>query len=159
MTNAETRHRHANSPSSPRQRHETPRYSLPRTSMFRRLHFSSAGLESANAAHERYSYRAMNTNDAGSPQMSGAYHIDSRSSTHLQSPRINARQPTRSKPYNTNHCEEEGPTWPFASTQAVHNSGVVRARTIYAKKKTDSIMRYTKLQKIFATTCDVHKPP
>ena len=27
------------------------------------------------------------------------------------------------------------------------------------KKKTDSIMRYTKLQQMFATTCDVHKPP
>ena len=78
--------------------------------------------------------RATNTNDAGSPRTSGAYHFDSRPSTHLQSPRVNARQPTRSKPYNTNHCEEEGPTWPFASTQAVHNSGVVRARTIYAKK-------------------------
>ena len=32
LTNAETRHRHANSPSSPRQRHETPRYSLRKTS-------------------------------------------------------------------------------------------------------------------------------
>ena len=31
------------------------RHSLPMTSMFRRVHFSSAGLESANAAHERYS--------------------------------------------------------------------------------------------------------
>ena len=157
MTNAETRHRHDNSSSSRRERHKTPRYSLPRTSMFRRFHFSSAGLESANAAHERCSYRATNTNDAGSPQISGAYHFDSRSSTHLQSPRINASQPARSKPYNTNHREEEGPTWPFASTQAVHNSGVVRARTIYAKNRFH--MRYTKLQKMFATTCDVHKPP
>ena len=26
-------------------------------------------------------------------------------------------------------------------------------------KKTDSIMRYKKLQKMFATTCGVHKPP
>ena len=26
-------------------------------------------------------------------------------------------------------------------------------------RKTDSIMRYTKLQKMFATTCGVHKPP
>ena len=25
--------------------------------------------------------------------------------------------------------------------------------------KTNSIMRYTKLRKMFATTCDVHKPP
>ena len=40
--------------------------------------------------------------------MSGAYHFDSRSSTHMQSPRINARQPTQSKPYNTNHLREEG---------------------------------------------------
>ena len=31
--------------------------------------------------------------------MSGAYHFDSRSSTHLQSPRNNASQPTQSKPY------------------------------------------------------------
>ena len=101
--------------------------------------------------------RVIQTRDAGYPKPSGAYHFDSSSSTHLQSPRNNASQPTRSKPYSTNHCEEEGPTWPFASTQTVHNSGVVRARTIYAK--TDSIMRYTKLQKMFATTCGVHKPP
>ena len=79
--------------------------------------------------------RATSTNDAGSPQMSSAYHFDFISSTHLQSPRINARQPTWSKLYNTNHFNEEGPTWPFASTQAVHNSGVVRARTIYAKNR------------------------
>ena len=26
-------------------------------------------------------------------------------------------------------------------------------------QKTESIMRYTELQKMFATTCDVHKPP
>ena len=26
-------------------------------------------------------------------------------------------------------------------------------------KKKDSIMRYTKLQKMVVTTCDVHKPP
>ena len=32
LTNAESRHRNANWPSSPGQRHETPRYSLPRTS-------------------------------------------------------------------------------------------------------------------------------
>ena len=46
---------------------------------------------------------ATSTNDAGSPQMSGAYQFDSRSSTHLQSPRNNARQPTRSKPYSAPH--------------------------------------------------------
>ena len=133
--------------------------------MFRRFHFSSAGLESANAAHERYSklsdehercwispdvrcislrFQIINTPAKSKNQ-------------HLQSPRINARQPTRPKPYNTNHCEEEGPTWPFAPAQAVHNSGLVRARTIYAKK--DSIMRYTKIRKMFATTCEVHTPP
>ena len=131
-------------------------YSLPRTSMFRRFHFSSAGLESANAAHERYSYRAANTNDAGSPQMSGAYHFDSRSSTHVQSPRNNASQPTRSKPYSTNHREQEDPTWPFALSRAVYNSGVMCAKTILRKKTPCGIQNYKKL---FATTCDVHKPP
>ena len=130
MTNAETRHRHANSPSSRRQRHETPRYSLHRTSMFRRFTSRQLGLSRPTPPMSATLNRATNRNDAGSPQMSGAYHFDSRSSTQLQSPRINARQPTRSKPYNTNHCEEEGPTWPFASTQAVHNSGVY----IYIKK-------------------------
>ena len=102
--------------------------------MFRRFHFSSAGLESANAAHERYSYRATNTNDAGSPQMSGAYHFDSRSSTHLQSPRINASQRTRSKPDSKSHREEEDPSWPFALSRAVYNSGVMRAKTIDEKR-------------------------
>ena len=58
--------------------------------------------------------RATNTGDAGHPQTSGAYHFGSSSSTHLQSPRFNASQPTPSKPYSTNHREEEDPTWPFA---------------------------------------------
>ena len=78
--------------------------------------------------------RATNTNDAGSPQTSGAYHSDSRSSTHLQSPRINASQPTRSKPYSTNHREQEDPTWPFALSRAVFNSGVMRAKNNLRKK-------------------------
>ena len=101
--------------------------------------------------------RLTRTCDDGQHQKSGAYHFDSRSSTHLRSPRTNARQLTRSKPYNTNHCDEEGPTWPLASTQAVHNSGVVFARTIYAKNGLHNAVY--KLQKMFATTCDVHKLP
>ena len=51
---------------------------------FEEYHFSSAGLESANAAHERHSY----TSDAHEwrrlPQTSGAYHFDSSQPTHLQ---------------------------------------------------------------------------
>ena len=86
--------------------------------------------------------RATNTNDAGSPQTSGAYHFDSRSSTHLQSPRINASQPTRSKPYCTNLREEEDPTWPFASSQAVYNSGVKCSRTNLRKKTPCGIQNY-----------------
>ena len=100
--------------------------------------------------------RETNMNDAGSPQMSGAYHFDSRSSTHLQGPRINASQPTRSKPYSTNHREEEDSTWPFASSRAVYNSGVMCAKTILRKKTPCGIQNY---KKMFATTCDVHKPP
>ena len=65
--------------------------------------------------------------------MSGAYHFDSRSSTHLQSPRNKASQRTRSKPYRTNHREQEDPTWPFALSRAVFNSGVLRAKTILRK--------------------------
>ena len=78
--------------------------------------------------------RETNMNDAGSPQTSAAYHFDSRSSTHLQGPRINASQPTRSKPYSTNHREEEDPTWPFASSRAVYNRGVKCAEQIYKRK-------------------------
>ena len=103
--------------------------------MFRRFTSRQLGLSQPTPPMSATLNRATSTKHAGSPQMSGAYHFDSRSSTHLQSPRINSRQPTRSKPYNTNHCEEEGPTWPFASTPAVHNSGVVRARTIYSKNR------------------------
>ena len=44
----------------------------------------------------------------GPPGLFGGFLYLTRSSAHLQIPRINARQPTRSKPYNTNHCEEEG---------------------------------------------------
>ena len=107
-----------------------------------KIPFSSAGLESANAAHERYSYRATNMNDAGSPQTSGKYHFDSRSSTHLQSPRINASQPTRSKPHSTNHREEEDPNWPFAFPQAVFKSGVMCARTNLREKTPCGIQNY-----------------
>ena len=78
--------------------------------------------------------RATNTNDAEHPQTSGAYHFNSRSSTHLQSPRINASQPTQSKPYSTNHREEDDPTWPFALSRAIYNSGVMCAKTILRKK-------------------------
>ena len=75
--------------------------------------------------------RAAHMNDAGSPQTSCAYHFDSRSPTHLQSPRINASQPTRSKLYSTNHREEEDPTWPFASSQAVQNSNHKKENTVW----------------------------
>ena len=78
--------------------------------------------------------RARIPTTLGSPQMSGAYHFDSRSSTHLQSPRINASQPTWSKPYSTNHREQEDPTWPFALSRAVYNGGVMCAKTILRKK-------------------------
>ena len=100
--------------------------------------------------------RATNTNKAGPPKTSGAYQFESTSSKHLQSPRINAGQPTRSKPYSTNHREEEDPTWPFASSQAVYNSGVKFERTNLRKKTPCGIQNY---KKMFATTCGVHKPP
>ena len=153
MTNAETRHRHANSPSSRRQRHETPRYSCPEHRCFEDFTSRQLGLSQPTPPMSATLNRATNTNDAGSPKMSGAYHFDSRSSTHLQSPSINARQPTRSKPYNTNHCEEEGPTWPFASTPLRPFTTVEQCVQEQFTQKTDSLMRYTKLQKMFATTC------
>ena len=72
--------------------------------------------------------RATHTNDADHPQMSGAYHFDSSQPTHLQCRRINASQAPRSKPYCTNRSEEEGLTWPFASSPAVYNKGVDTVR-------------------------------
>ena len=86
--------------------------------------------------------RATNTTDAGHPQMSGAYHFDFSSSAHLQCLRINTSQPTQSKPYSTNHREEEDPTWPFASSRAVFNSGVMCARTNLRKKTPCGIQNY-----------------
>ena len=77
------------------------RHSPPRTPIFRRFH------------------RATNTSDEHewrwTSQTSGAYHFNSSSSTHLHSPRINASQPTRSKPCCTNRSEEEGLTWSCAA--------------------------------------------
>ena len=68
------------------------RHSLLSISMFRRFHFhfSSAGLESANATHAHHSYMSKAHERRRLPQTSSAYHFDSSSSTHLQSPRINA---------------------------------------------------------------------
>ena len=68
------------------------------------------------------------TSNAGHPKPPGAYHFDSSSSTHLQCQRINASQPTQSKPYCTNRREEEGLTWPFTPSRAVHNRGVDNVR-------------------------------
>ena len=72
--------------------------------------------------------QATHTNDADHPQTSGAYHFDSSQPTQLQCPRINPSQPTRSKLYCTNRSEEEGLTWPFASSLVVHNKGVDTVR-------------------------------
>ena len=57
MTKAETRHRHANSLTffSEIAAQDSKILTAQDIMMFRRFHFSSAGLESANAAHERYS--------------------------------------------------------------------------------------------------------
>ena len=110
--------------------------------MFRRFTSRQLGLSRPTPPVSATLNRATNTNDAGSPRTSGAYHFDSRSSTHLQSPRVNARQPTRSKPYSTNHREEEDPTWPFALSRAVYNSGVMCARTNSQKKTPCGIQNY-----------------
>ena len=110
--------------------------------MFRRFTSRQLGLSRPTPPMSATLNRATNTNDAGSSQTSDAYHFDSRSSTHLQSPRINASQPTRSKPYSTNHREEEDPTWPFALSRAVYNSGVMCARTYLQKKTPRGIQNY-----------------
>ena len=110
--------------------------------MFRRFTSRQLGLSQPTPPMSTTLNRATSTNDAGSPQMSGAYHFDSRSSTHLQSPRNNASQPTRFKPYSTNHREEEDPTWPFASSRAVYNSGVMCAKTNLQKKTPRGIQNY-----------------
>ena len=56
MTNAETIYRHVNSPSSLSEiaARDSKRLSAQDIDVSK-IHFSSAGLESANAAHERYS--------------------------------------------------------------------------------------------------------
>ena len=68
---------------------------------FEEYHFSSAGLESANAAHEHHYYTSDEHERRRLPQTSGAYHFDSSQPTHLQCPRINASPPPQSKPYRT----------------------------------------------------------
>ena len=110
--------------------------------MFRRFTSHQLGLSWRTLPMSATLNRATNTNDAGSPRTSGAYHFDSRSSTHLQSARNNASQPTRSKPYSTNHREQEDPTWPFALSRAVYNSGVMCARTSLRKKTPCGIKNY-----------------
>ena len=50
--------------------------SLPRTSIFRGIHVSSPGLESANATRARHS-GVSHASDAGQHQKSSGYHFDS----------------------------------------------------------------------------------
>ena len=125
------------------------RHPLRRTSMFRRISLLISWAW-VNAAHEHHSYTSDAYEQHRLPQMSGAYHFDSSQPTHLQCPRINASQPPRSKPYCTNRREEEGLTWPFASSPAVYNKGVATVRR--ATKFTENSMRYT-LQLMVATMC------
>ena len=110
--------------------------------MFRRFTSRQLGLSRPTPSMSATLNRATNMNDAGSLQRSGAYHFESRSSTHLQSPRINASQPTQSKPYSTNHRDEEDLTRPFALSQAVYNSGVMCSKTILRKKTPSGIQNY-----------------
>ena len=100
------------------------RHSLPGHQCFEEHNFSSAGLESANAAHERHSYTSDAHEQRRLLHASGAYHFDSSSSIHLQCPRIDASHSPRSKPYLTNCRKEEGLIWPCASSPAVYNKGV-----------------------------------
>ena len=124
--------------------------------MFRRFTSRQMGLSRPTPPMRATLNRATNMNDAGSLQTSGAYHFESRSSTPLQSPRINASQPTQSMPYSTTHRDEEDLTRPFALSQAFYNSGVMCGKTILRKKTPCGIQNY---KKMFATTCGTHKPP
>ena len=125
MNNAETRHRHADVPSSRRQRHQTTRDTpCPRHLCFDKFTSRQLGLSRPTPLVSATLVGVTQTSNAGHSKPSGAYHFDSSSSTHLQCQKINASQPTRSKPYCTNRCEEEGLTWPFASSRAAYNKGV-----------------------------------
>ena len=115
---------------------------------FEEYHFSSAGRESANAAPECHSYTSNAHERRRLPQTPCAYHFDSSQPTHLQCPRINVSHPTRSKPYCTNRREEEGVTWPFASSPAVYNKGVDTVR------KNNKF--YRKLHAVYITIDGIH---
>ena len=125
MTNPETRHRHADSPSSRRQRHSTTRdIPCPGHRCFDEFTSRQLGLSRPTPLVSATLIGVTQTSNAGHPKPPGAYHFDSSSSTHLQCQRINASLRTRSKPYCTNRREEEGLVWPFTPSRAVHNRGV-----------------------------------
>ena len=129
MTNAETRHRHADSPSSQRQRHYTTQDTpCPGHRCFDEFTSRQLGLSRTMPLVSATLIGATRMNNARHPKPPGAYHFDSSSSTHLQCQRINASQPTRSKPYCTNCREEEGLLWPFTPSRAVHNRGADNAQ-------------------------------
>ena len=137
MTHAETRHRHADSPSSRRQRHQTTRDTpCPGHQCFDEFTSHQLGLSRPTPLVRASIIGVTQTSNAGHPKPPGAYHFDSSSSTHLQCHRINASKPTRSKPYCTNRSEEEGLTWPFAPSPAVCNKGVDTVR-----EKTTNLLR------------------
>ena len=120
MTNAETRHRHADSPSSQRQRHLTTRdIPCPGHRCFDEFTSRQLGLSQPTPLVSATLIRVTQTSDVGHPKPPGAYYFDSISSTHLQCQRINVSQPTRSKPYCTNRREEESLAWPFGPSLAV----------------------------------------
>ena len=143
MTNAETTYRHANSPSSLIAAQDSKDTPCPGHRCFEDFTSHQLGLSWPTPPKGATLNQATNTSNAGHPETSGAYHFDSSSSTHVQSPRINASQPMRSTPYRTNHREEEGPIWPFASSRAVHNTGV------------DSVRKDNKFTN--STLCGIHR--
>ena len=78
MTNAETRHRHANSPSSRRQRHQTTRDTpCPGHRCFDEFTSRQLGLSRPTPLASATLVVVTQTSNAGHPKPPGAYHFDS----------------------------------------------------------------------------------
>ena len=99
------------------------RHSLPRTSMFRGIHFSSARLESANAPHERHS----KTSDAHERRRT---FLDVRcTSLRFQPANTPALSKNQCQPANvtarTNHCVQAAKIYTRTARDDNHNSVVM----------------------------------
>ena len=133
------------------------RHSLPRTSVSKNITSHQLGSSRPTPPMSATLNRATNTNDAGSPRTQ--VHI-TLIPDHQHTCKVQESTPDNQHgPSHTIQTIMKRRAQHGLSPQHRPFTTVEQCVQEQFTQKTDSIMRYTKLRKMFATTCDVHKPP